>query len=198
MIDPKNITDFNRTEKELQEFLLFAVSVAGKTASVQAEKLEKFLKGVPIKNSLTPFQKIRFLVLKDFCSLDRSLRSVKIGKYSLLTDSFRSLSFSGINLRNISHSELQEFPGIGPKTSRFFILHSRPTASVACLDTHILKWLSSQFPNQQIPNTTPTGKEYRDIEEKFLDICKKKNEHPAELDLKIWRSYNENKKVPSI
>ena len=42
-IDPYNITKYDRTEEELQLFLLFCIVVAGKTAYIQAEKLEQFL-----------------------------------------------------------------------------------------------------------------------------------------------------------
>lgn len=198
MIDPNNITDFDRSESELEEFLLFAVSVAGKTAEVQAGKLDRFLNLVPLNLKYSPFEKVRFLVLNSHCSLERVLREVKLGKYSLLTDSFRSLSFSDVDLRRVSYRELMSFPGIGPKTSRFFVLHSRPDASVACLDTHILKWLSKQLDIFEVPNSTPTGVKYKELEEKFIEISKSKNIHPAKLDLQIWRSFNnEDKKVPS-
>ena len=40
MIDPYKITNYNRTESQLQEFLLFCILVAGKTAYIQAKKLE--------------------------------------------------------------------------------------------------------------------------------------------------------------
>jgi hypothetical protein len=46
MIDPYNITNYNRTEGELQKFLLFCIVVAGKTAYIQAQKLEEFLLSV--------------------------------------------------------------------------------------------------------------------------------------------------------
>ena len=39
MIDPKNITNYNRTRVELEEFLLFAICVAGKSSSQIAPKI---------------------------------------------------------------------------------------------------------------------------------------------------------------
>jgi len=189
MIDPHEITNFDRSDEELEEFLLFAVSVAGKTAEVQADKLDQFLNLVPLPENYFPFEKVRYLVLKRFCSLDALLRKVKLGKYSLLVDSFRSLAFSNVDLRSVSCKDLQSFPGIGPKTSRFFILHSRTNAEVACLDTHILKWLSEYLDDVDVPSSTPRSSEYRALESRFLEICDSKNVHPAKLDLKIWKMY---------
>ena len=61
-IDPYNITNFNRTEGELQLFLLFCIVVAGKTAYIQAEKLEQFLdstnKRLMMPENITPYQKL--------------------------------------------------------------------------------------------------------------------------------------------
>ena len=39
MITPTTITNYNRTEAELEEFLMFAILVAGKGAEQQALKL---------------------------------------------------------------------------------------------------------------------------------------------------------------
>ena len=192
MIDPHDITNFERSEEELEEFLLFAVSVAGKTAEVQAKKLDKFLNLVSLPEKYTPFEKIRYLIVNRFCSLRRYLKKVKLGKYSLLEDSFRSLSFSNVDLRSISCKDLQSFPGIGPKTSRFFILHSRSSAEVACLDTHILKWLSEYLDGVEVPKSTPRNSEYKNLESRFIEICNLNNVHPAKLDLKIWKMYNTN------
>jgi hypothetical protein len=41
-VDPYNITKYNRTEAELECFLLFCIVVAGKTAYIQARKLDEF------------------------------------------------------------------------------------------------------------------------------------------------------------
>jgi hypothetical protein len=43
MITPTTITNYNRTEEELEEFLLFSILVAGKGAEQQAKKLDAFL-----------------------------------------------------------------------------------------------------------------------------------------------------------
>ena len=62
-IDPYNITNFNRTEEELQLFLLFCIVVAGKTAYIQADKLEQFICSVNERLMMplhvSPFQTIK-------------------------------------------------------------------------------------------------------------------------------------------
>ena len=63
MIDPYNITNYNRTEAELQELLMFCILVAGKTAYIQAGKLEQFLDSIKsrlnLSDKIKPFDIIR-------------------------------------------------------------------------------------------------------------------------------------------
>ena len=60
MVNPYDITNYNRTQNELQEFLLFTIVVAGKTAYIQAQKLDQFLKSVNTRlmmpDNISPFQ----------------------------------------------------------------------------------------------------------------------------------------------
>lgn len=137
MIDPSNVTNASRTEAELEEFLLFCIVVAGKNADQQAAKLERFLEG------RSPFAYIRACVKEG--SLVRRLKAVKMGKYTLLGRSLRLLANSGINLRTCTWRELTEFPGIGIKTSKFFVLHSRPSEMHGVLDTHVLSWMGEHW-----------------------------------------------------
>lgn len=137
MIDPSNVTDTARTEAALEEFLLFCVVVAGKNADQQAAKLEGLLKG------RSPFAFIRQCAADG--SLGRRLREVRLGKYALLGRSLRQLSQSGIDLRACPWQELTRFPGIGIKTAKFFVLHSRPGQMHGVLDTHVLSWMRERW-----------------------------------------------------
>lgn len=83
---------------------------------------------------------------------------------------------------------------MGLKTSRFFLVHSRPNVRVAVLDTHILQWMKDE--GYDVPRQTPTNKKkYREIEDKFLAECDKRGVSPAQLDLEIWKSRNKKIKV---
>ena len=91
-----------------------------------------------------------------------------------------------IDLETCTAEDLEAIPGIGQKTSRFFITHSRPNQNYAILDTHILAWLKSLGYND-IPKSTPAGKRYQEIEQLFLFEAKKRNVSAADLDLQIWK-----------
>jgi hypothetical protein len=137
MIDPNNVTNAGRTAAELEEFLLFCVVVAGKNADQQAAKLERFLDG------RRPFAFIRSSHRER--KLEARLRDVRMGKYSLLGRSFRDLSHSDADLATCTWEELTAFPGIGIKTAKFFVLHSRAREMHGVLDTHVLAWMREHW-----------------------------------------------------
>jgi len=181
MVDPRNITRFNRSTAELEELILFCVAVGGKTASFIAQALDEFLAGYP---GTSPFDVIRHLhragVLED------AIRGSRLGKHARLARAYAELVDSGIDLRTCSINDLEAVHGIGSKTSRFFLLHTRPNQQLAVLDTHVLRFMRSRgFRN--IPKATPTGRRYREIEAKFLALAAREGRDPAEFDLAIWR-----------
>lgn len=193
MITPTTITNFNRTQAELEEFLLFAILVAGKTAKTQAKKLDQFLMDHPVKNGTlndkkdTPFEFIQRLINLNMLKL--WMMDCKLGQYNRLDKAIRGiLHFKG-KLDSVTLEELESIEGIGPKTSRFFLLHSRPNQQLAVLDTHILKYMNEI--GYIVPKVTPSDKKkYRKIEEDFLYEAKILRKNPAELDLEIWKSYS--------
>jgi thermostable 8-oxoguanine DNA glycosylase len=186
MIEPTNITNYNRTQEELEEFLMFAILVAGKTAKTQAEKLNQFLSNSKFIG-VTPFKWMRYSF--DVSGhLTEQLKRHKLGQYNRIEKAFRGiLQFEG-RLDTVTLEELESVDGIGPKTARFFLLHSRPNQKVAALDTHILKFLSEKGYN--VPKSTPSKKKYRKIELDFLAECEKAGKNVADMDLEIWKSYS--------
>jgi endonuclease III len=191
MIIPEKITNYNRTQAELEEFLIFAIIVAGKTAKTQAQKLDSFLCNHPLKNGTlnekkhSPFDFIQALINLNMLGL--WMNDCKLGQYKRLDKAFRGiLQFKG-KLDSVSVEELESIEGIGSKTSRFFLLHSRPNQNLAVLDTHILKYMAAQGYN--VPKATPNKKKYKAIEDDFLYECRILRKTPAELDLEIWKTY---------
>jgi thermostable 8-oxoguanine DNA glycosylase len=189
MIEPHNITNYNRTQAELEEFLMFAIIVAGKTAKTQAEKLNQFIKlksklGLP--SDTTPFQYLQFLCnLQD---MKTPMMVCKLGQYNRIEKAFRGIiQFHG-KLDSVTLEELESIEGIGPKTARFFLLHSRPDQRIAALDTHILKYLADL--GYDVPKATPSKKKYRKIELDFLSECDKAGKNVADMDLEIWKTYS--------
>ena len=160
MITPTTITNYNRTEAELEEFLLFAILVAGKKAEMQAKKLDSFLFQSGLCK-MTPFEAIEHLLKlgeSRYYTIGNNplvicMKGHKLGQYKRLYNAFKGiLKFKG-NLKNVTIEQLESVNGIGSKTARFFILHSRPDAKVAVLDTHILKWLNEK--GYKVPKATP-------------------------------------------
>lgn len=196
MIDPRKVTQFDRTQAELEEFLLFSIVVAGKNAFQQAKKLEEFL---AYRGDLTPFGYIRWLDSQNPEYLDRMLRQVKMGQYERIGTAFRGIANFFCQpmppaeslLKNIPISLMESVKGIGMKTSRFFAMHTRPDQQYACLDTHILQWLGER--GHEVPKTTPRGQKYLWLEQAFLAYCRELNTTPANLDLQIWNSKHEIK-----
>lgn len=191
MIDPSNITDFDRTDEELEEFALFAPAVAGKTADIQARKLNELLTNLEEQyGDHGPFD----LILKaaSDATLEDFMRGVKLGKYSLLVPCYKAMSLVNTDgehwLRSVPVATLKKYPGIGNKTARFFVMHSRENAEVATLDTHILSWMDENLDVNVHEQAPRSDEEYKRLEHHFLQECERRERHPAHLDLEIWNS----------
>jgi thermostable 8-oxoguanine DNA glycosylase len=181
LIDQHNITNFNRSDDELELFWLFSIVVAGKNSGVQAKKLAEFLKPAA-SVGISPF---RYIDLRSYQYLDDDIKAVKLGQYNRISLAFReSLK---LNLRECTVKDLESIHGVGPKTARFFLLHSRPNQRLAVLDTHILSWMRNDL-GVDAPKATPNGKRYTELEQIYLDYCDANNSDPAALDLTIWNS----------
>lgn len=193
MVNPKEVTNFTRTNYELLEFALFALFVAGKNSDVTAKKLEAFLDFGTDPIMRESAVRLFALPLPDGTdALDFHLRKFRIGQYTRLGKSIRKLL--SLDLRSCTLSALEE--AIGPKSARFFLLHSRKDAECAALDTHILRWMSDvvgPVNRDNIPKATPTNmKEYRRLEKLFISFARGiyKNMSLAEADLRIWKEYS--------
>lgn len=182
MIDPTKITNFNSTNEQLEEVLLFWVLVAGKTASIISKSLEKILSSL---SGSTPFEKIRGV---DKNNLPTLLKDHGIGCFNIKARALWELVNSNLDLKTCSVDDLEKIYGIGPKTSRCFLIHSRPNVQYAALDTHILKYLRDS--GRVVPKATPSSKKlYRKFEKIFLDDAKYYGYAVAEFDLALWNKY---------
>lgn len=202
MIDPQNVTDFNRNELQLQELLIFCIAVFNKNADQTKVKVENFLNwcrnqspakdhfarirvleqrhfddGLPLKDDRTHHPGMKYLVHK-----------FKFGNTTQKSNGIHGVVNAGLNLRTCTPKDLEQFNGIGMKTSRYFILHTRKDARVACLDTHVLRWLREKTKLDWIPTKPPSGKKYLRTEKLFLHMADWKGISPAELDLAIWNA----------
>lgn len=204
MIDPFKITNYDRTDAELQEFWLFCLAVAGKKATMMAKKVDEFLKPLNAWNNMIPINKPGMTPLEFIAQLpggekglDKELRLVKMGKYALLTKGYmESANKGGQWLRTASAEDIRaDITGAGYKTSRFFTLHSRRNENVAVIDTHMLKYLKHiGAPN--VPDGIPNGPDYLRLEKILLAEAAKKKMAMADFDLAIWSHYAGNGATP--
>lgn len=189
MIDPTNITNYNLTSEELEEHILFWVCAAGKNGRIAARCLDSLLKD--INGYIAPFSTI---AKSGYDNLAPLLKKHGIGCYTSKARTIWELSNSSIDLRTCSANDLETIYGIGMKTSRCFIMHSRPDIKYAGLDTHILKFLRSK--GVPAPKSTPNSrKKYLELEKKFLTFAKESGKMVAEFDLEIWNYYSRQKNV---
>lgn len=189
MIDPSKITKFDCTEKELQELILFWICAAGKKATTVAKGLDLLLKeGKKLFNSDVPFE-----IIRNFgSSLPYKLKEHGIGCYNNKSKSMLQIAHSELDLKKCSADDLENIYGIGMKTSRCFLMHSRKNCNYAGLDTHVLKYMRES--GIDVPKSTPTNKKkYIELERKFLEIAEKTGKSVAEFDLEIWNYYSSNK-----
>ena len=199
MIDPKNITNYNLSESELQEHILFWVCAAGKNGVVSAQCLESLLtmlryescyeleeNGYTVADAqfIYPFDLIRPI---DEGSLATYMRRCGIGCHSIKAKSFTALVNSGLDLSTCTVDDLEAIPGIGPKTARCFLIHSRPNQKLAGLDRHVLSFLRDKGYN--VPKSTPVGAKYKTIEQYFIKEAEKAGKDIAILDLEVWNRY---------
>ena len=200
MIDPSDVTKFDRTDAELEEWWLFSTVVAGKTAATQARLLDYFLKAAG-REGETPFQTISALPIGmipittlhvhaeptvPYDPLLSYMKQARLGQYRRLVRCWReSLT---LDLRNDPVEAFEAIHGIGPKTARMFMMHSRPNQRLAALDTHVLKHLAAN--GHTVPKVTPSSvKDYHRLEQAFLALADAAGQSPADYDLAVWKSY---------
>lgn len=182
-VDPNDVTHFDRTKAELETFLLFAILVAGKKASMQAKKLDEFLSEY-LQDGETPFDAMRRLLLTD--TFSEAIRKHRLGQYTKLESCIPYMVQSKLDLSNCTVDELESIPYVSMKTSRFFLLHSRKNVEHAALDVHILRYMREKM-GIDTPRQTPASKKkYKELESKFLDHCRAHGLTPSDFDLAIW------------
>lgn len=182
VIDPKNITDYSRSDNELQTFWLFCILVAGKNSDTTSRVLTKIINELtPWDNPFDGLRKIGYEGLKDI------LQKHKTGQYNRIAKAiYQSID---LDLRTCSVEDLTKIYGVGPKTARFFLLHSREFCDEIVLDTHILRWMREKCGIDNVPDNTPQNpQKYAELSA----VCKNLMEqnYPglslAKIDLLIW------------
>lgn len=166
---------------ELEHKLLYSMVVAGKSAKFADAAMARFL-GDP-DGDWTPLMFVEYLVKRG--TLRERLEEARTGNYTKLALAFEQAAAADIDLATCSPADLEAIHGIGPKTSRFFILWTRPDARCAALDTHVLKFL--QMHRQTNVTATPSDrKTYARLEALVLTHAARLGMTPRGLDSAIW------------
>lgn len=192
MIDPFDVTKYDRDRWDLEAFLIFCICVANKRADQTADKVNKFL---PKSRNVYPLEYLK--ILQESNGLDDIVKYYKFGQYSRIVKIFQLICEKDIY--NLSFEELIEIPGIGAKTAHYFLLHSREGYEGAALDTHMLRHLRENGIDTP-KNTPPYGPKYIELELEFKKLWKR--EEPdmtlADYDLHLWKKYSISKQKEVI
>ena len=167
------------TQVELEKKLIYAVIVAGKDAQFADNATERLFK---LLDGPTPFTYLSKLHLDD---IENLCRTAKTGAYKKNSKALWQLAYSPPDLLTCGPEVLERYHGIGMKTSRFFIVWTRPEARYAVLDTHILRWMSQQ--GIWTPGRTPRYEStYLRLERIFIKEADRLGLTPRQLDWQIW------------
>lgn len=188
MINPAEVTNYNRTQSELQEFLLFCINVAGKKSSIEAPKLEVFIqRAKDITKETSPFNCIKKLI--ELERLQEIMHWAKLSPYKQRYNSYVDAVKLG-DLQKVTLNRLLQVAGIGLKTARFFLSHSREDFDEPMLDTHILQFLRDNG-YKGAPKSTPSNlgvyNYYANVFKMFARVSGKS---VTDLDLEIWKQYS--------
>lgn len=192
---------FDATESELDAFIMVCMVVAGKNARIQQDKLWLFMSNLGYDPG-TPGL-LNHLHEMSGEELERELRNVRMGQYRRLVRGLKYFADlrvnGGLNLRTCLREDLTAIPGIGLKTASFFLLYTRlGIADMACLDTHILKFMRDSGLDASAPSNTPVPDRYLELERKFVDLCAEAGRTVPSVDFDIWSFYStkQNGSVP--
>lgn len=194
-VESEQVTRTEADQRRSLEYkLLFAITVAGKSAKFAQAAMEQFgfelrrhsnapLWLPAIRDTLAESARLNRPLLED------RIRAARMGNYAKLTAAFEDVASIALNLATITIDQLEAIRGVGPKTSRFFLRWSNRRERVAVLDVHILAWLAERGHN--VPRSTPQDrKQYQRVETIFLNEADAIGVHPSDLDERIWLARN--------
>lgn len=172
-----------RPIEELEYMFLLALLVAGKNARVAHAALERLLAPIRITGE-RPLQYLKRLHAESV--LESELRAQRTGQYTKILRCLTTYWENEFDLQTCDIDDLEALPGIGPKSSRFFLMYSRPGYRCAVLDVHILRFMRRHGINT--PKHTPQNREkYKELEAEYLELAERLGVDPTQLDDAVWR-----------
>jgi hypothetical protein len=194
VIEIDRLTDFNRTDAQLEELFVFAVVSGGRPTRTVSRQLEELLALLAREHDkgLAPFA---LLNMNTESFIGGAIKQVGVGCYGQKAQAVAQAAgrwAAGLlDLRACSVEQLETIKWVGARTCRFFILHTRPGARVAIIDDHVLKHLRERG----VPDVTVAppgkGKHYARLEEAFLKLADEEGVSPVEYEMLVRRRYAE-------
>jgi hypothetical protein len=183
---------------ELQSKFIYSLIVAGKSAGFANDALQRLFERLTpwpvfpypeaIHGPCSPFEAVRTWIHRG--ELLERLQRARTGNYRkldrALREAIRLWQGRVLDLASCTPAELERIPGVGPKTSRFFIVWTRPEENLAVLDVHVLRWMRGL--GYEAPASTPGTKRYAELEKAFISEASKRGLTPRQLDLRIWEA----------
>jgi endonuclease III len=196
--DPLKPNEESLVFRSREAFLIFCVMVAGKNGKRTVAVCEKFLESCRPEYRYEAGKPRPFAYVKELISQGRlhdRLVEIRCGQYGRIARALIAIVDRKIDADDTSIEQLEEIPGIGPKTSRYFMMRAHGK-EYAALDTHLLKWLRRQ--GYKAPKSTPGSmKLYRTLENAFIMEAHNRGLTPDELDAKVWEHYARGKPYPA-
>jgi thermostable 8-oxoguanine DNA glycosylase len=127
------------------------------------------------------------LILGSIKNLGEELKKFGVGCYNNKSKAISDLISKNLDLSTCSIEDLENVWGLGPKSVRCFMIHTRKDQNIDGLDRHVLRYLGEL--GHKVPKSTPNKKQYLEIEKIFIDLAKDMGKSISELDLEIWTKY---------
>ena len=179
-------------EFDRQAKLIYSLVVAGKSANFADKAVKSFLGGLAVVTGnlwKDEIEELPFTMLRAVSSneIRIMLRNARTGNYDKLTRAIADILRANFDLSRVTPAQLETIHGIGPKSSRFFIMWIRPEEKYAALDVHVLRWMASL--GYDVPKHTPQNAlKYAAIERQFLALAEWRGMTPRQLDVQIWEA----------
>lgn len=202
----------DQSRRVQEKFLLTAMCVAGKKATVQQSKVDDFCniiqrelpKSYPSVTLDTPiFQALGALPPGNTRDgyISALLKRVKMGQYTRLTrgikEVIQKMQSPDFDIDSLDREDLTDIHGIGMKTASYWLLYAQGKP-YAVLDRHVLSWLHERR-GVTFAVTPQSVKSYLDTEEVFMHEMNSlglTDEDIADFDFKLWLQYSENNIPP--
>ena len=185
-VNPTDITDFNRDTNQLESFWLFCMFVAGKNSDYASRCLTRLIHAAKLGQDIGEEGVFNYFKSIGEVGVHNALVASKVGQYVRLTKGI--MQSLDLDLRTCTLDDLLAIHGVGNKTARFFLLHTREGCDYAVLDTHILAWLRDNGVEDAPKNTPTNSKKYQELEKQFRYLSRLPYPYlsDAQIDLLIW------------